>query len=457
MAAVKIAVVGAGSTQFCTTVIRDLCVTPGLAGSHISLMDVNEARLKRALEFAERMREATNAKLTFSIHTSNAEAFPGSDFVINTAAFRPGKVPGQAEHLAKMDALRFYRRNTLVSLGEVEQFTMQWEIAQDIMTYCPNAWLLMIANPVFEGTTLLQNYVPGLKMVGLCHGHYGYQEVARNMGLDENLVTAKSCGVNHRIFMYDFRYKGEDAYPLLDKWIAEHENDDAYFENRQYASVHDHHLTRGHLEQYKMYGMLPIGDTVRSIDWWLHSSPEVERQMYGQYGSFVSSLAKPHWAEELAKKEEEFEKAMASSAPITDTYPPVASSEQVVPIIDSIANDITRVFQINVLNTQGQVPGLDAHLAVESEGIACGAGFFPIQQPRLPENILQSVMVPEQVSALLKVDAFINASQMELLQLALLSGAFETYEDAKEYIRLWLTRPGYEYATSHYTKHGIEI
>lgn len=457
MASVKISVVGAGSTQFCTTVIRDLCVTQGISGSHIALIDIDPQRLARAKEFAERMKTETKANLTFSMHLDNASAFPGSDFVINTAAWRPDDADNQKEHMAKMTSLNRLHGNSLISLSEIEQLQLLWDVAADVVTYCPNAWLLMIANPVFEGTTLLQKHMPQLKMVGLCHGHYGYQEVARIMGLDPAYVTAKSCGVNHRIFMYDFRYKGEDAYPLLDKWINEHEHDDAYFENRQYASVHDHHLTRGHISQYRMYGLLPIGDTVRSIDWWLHTSTNLERHLFGTYGSFVSPLAREHWAWELAQKDEELDRVMASSAPVTDTYPPVASSEQVVPIIDSMVNDITRVFQINWINSGEHVPGLDKSLAVESEGIVCGAGIFPIQQPRLPENILQSVLVPKQIGALLKADAFINKSQQELLQLMLLNGSFETFEDAKEYIRLWLTRPGYDYVTKRYTEHGIEI
>ena len=51
-------------------------------------------------------------------------------------------------------------------------------ITEDILTYCPNAWHLMVANPVVAGTTLLQRKYPEAKMVGLCHGYAMAHKIA---------------------------------------------------------------------------------------------------------------------------------------------------------------------------------------------------------------------------------------------------------------------------------------
>ena len=40
--------------------------------------------------------------------------------------------------------------------------------------------------------------------------------VARILGLDLEHVTAQMPGFNHWIWMTDFRYEGENAYPLLE-------------------------------------------------------------------------------------------------------------------------------------------------------------------------------------------------------------------------------------------------
>ncbi|MCL2060211.1 MAG: hypothetical protein FWH01_14360 [Oscillospiraceae bacterium] len=451
MASVKISVVGAGSTQFCTTVIRDMCVTEEISGSHVALIDINPERLEQTYQFALRMVSESGAKLTFSKHGDNKSAFSGSDFVINTAAWRPDPGAVDPSYAQKMRDLG-YNHYSPLGPGEMEQMEMLWEIAQDILAYCPAAWLLMIANPVFEGTTLLQRHLPQLKMVGLCHGHFGYREVARIIGLDPQHITAKSCGLNHKVFMYDFRYKGKDAYPELDKWIDAHEHDDAYFENRVFTSVHDHHLTRGNIAQYRMWGILPIGDTVRDIDWWNHMDEDRERYLFGRYGSFHSNLARARWNEQLEEKRIELDGAMASSAPLTATYPLVRSEEQVMPIIDSIANDVQRVFQINWLNTRGQMAGLADNLAVETEGMVCGAGFFPIIQPKLPDIVIDCILLPYQSVCDLKVNAFIKGDPGMLLQAVLFSSCTKSLSQAEQWLELWLNRPGYEYATKRYKK-----
>ena len=46
MGQIKIAIIGAGSSQFSGGIIRDICVTPNLHGIKITLMDIDEKRLR---------------------------------------------------------------------------------------------------------------------------------------------------------------------------------------------------------------------------------------------------------------------------------------------------------------------------------------------------------------------------------------------------------------------------
>ena len=41
----KITVIGAGSAQFSLGLVKDLCLTEGLAGSHVTYMDIDQERL----------------------------------------------------------------------------------------------------------------------------------------------------------------------------------------------------------------------------------------------------------------------------------------------------------------------------------------------------------------------------------------------------------------------------
>ena len=42
---VQVTLIGAGSATFSAGIVRDLCVTPGLHGSHVVLMDIDAQRL----------------------------------------------------------------------------------------------------------------------------------------------------------------------------------------------------------------------------------------------------------------------------------------------------------------------------------------------------------------------------------------------------------------------------
>ena len=70
------------------------------------------------------------------------------------------------------------------------------DVVHDMEKYCPNALQIQSANPVFEGGTTICRQTK-IKNIGLCHGHYGYREIADVLGLDRKYVTAKMFGFNH--------------------------------------------------------------------------------------------------------------------------------------------------------------------------------------------------------------------------------------------------------------------
>ena len=78
------------------------------------------------------------------------------------------------------------------------------------------------------------------------------------LGLELEHVSAQMPGFNHWIWMTDFRYKGQNAYPLLDEWIAT--KAEAYWAT-QAASFGDNQMSRAAIHQYQLFGLMPIGDT----------------------------------------------------------------------------------------------------------------------------------------------------------------------------------------------------
>jgi len=63
---VKVTIIGAGSVVFSLALVKDVCLTEGLRGSHICFMDINAERNDVVHKLAVRYAEDLGAELTFS-------------------------------------------------------------------------------------------------------------------------------------------------------------------------------------------------------------------------------------------------------------------------------------------------------------------------------------------------------------------------------------------------------
>ena len=378
MTNVKITIIGAGSAEFSGGIVRDLCVSPGLRGSHVCFMDIDEHRLDMVERLARRLSAELKADLSFSRTTSRRDALAGADFVINTAQVGGhGWVEAQRTLAEKHG---YYRGASLHNIGQMIFFL---DVARDIAHICPRAWLLQSANPVFEGCTLMHRET-GIKVVGLCHGHYGYREVAHTLGLELEHVSAQMPGFNHWIWMTDFRYKGQNAYPLLDHWI-EHEAEAHWAKGPR--SFGDNQMSRAAIHLYKLFGLMPIGDTPRMVGWWYHTDLETKQRWYGALGGFDSEIG---WGQYLGRQAENVRQveraATDESVAVTKILPPTQSDEQIVPIVNCMVHDRPGIFQVNIPNTGTILPGFPEDLVIECEGIVSAAGIRGTVVRRTPDE-----------------------------------------------------------------------
>ena len=213
----KVTIFGAGSVVFSLGLVKDLCLTKELNDSHVCFMDINGDVLDVIYNLAGRYAQDLGANLTFEKTTDREACLKDAAFVINTATVTHNEYFMQR------------RRNMTAKLGyfydgtgmpEYHNLQLMLDVARDMEKHCPDAWVLLAGNPVFAGTTLMTRET-SIKVCGLCHGHYGYAQVARTLGLDPDQVTWQAPGLNHNIWMTDFIYDNEDMYPKLDQWITE--------------------------------------------------------------------------------------------------------------------------------------------------------------------------------------------------------------------------------------------
>jgi alpha-galactosidase len=373
---IRAGVIGAGSAEFSLRMVGDICLTEGLRGSTICLMDIDRERVEMVHNLASRYVDELGVDLRFESTTDREQALTDADFVINTASVDAHGGGG----FGSFRNLRFFL-----------------SVARDMERLCPDAWLIQSGNPVFEGCTLMTRET-SVKVLGLCHGHYGVYEMARVLGLEDawTHLSWQAPGFNHVIYLTHCRYKGQDVYPMLDRWIEEEAEE--YWRTHEPA-FHENQMSRAAIQQYRMVGYMPIGDTPRAGGWWYHTSQETKRQWFGPLGGFDSEKGWSIYVDQLeARRKRMFEIAADPGAKVSDEFPPRMSSEQMIPIIDALVNDNAGYFQVNIPNN-GLIDGIPDDVVVEVPARAATAGIQGIRVGALPRSVMCQILLPRLAQA----------------------------------------------------------
>ena len=423
MTAVKVSVIGAGSVVFSLGLVKDMCLTEGLKGSTVHFMDINEERLDVVYQLARRYAEDLGADIKFDRTLERAEALHEADFVINTATITHNEY--FMKHRRELVAGHGYFYGG-TGMPEYHNLQLMLDVAKDMEAICPDAWILQAGNPVFDGATLMGRET-GIKVCGLCHGHYGYRHVASVIGLDPDKVTWQAPGLNHNIWLTQFFYEGQDAYPLLDRWLEE--NIEQYWEEHKETGV-SAQWSPGAIHQYKMYGLFPIGDTPRQGGWWYHTDLETRARWYGRGGGGDTPEGR-----DLILKGKEEKYAQMKAAAYDPQVRPVSlfgdkkSTEQHIPIVDALVNNHEYRAQVNVLN-DGALPGIPDDVAVEVPAIVNQMGIQPIRVDPLPAKIMLECILPDWLQMEHTLEALLSGDKSMLLYSVLQSHQTRTYEQA---------------------------
>ena len=78
-------IIGAGSAVFSLSLIRDLCLTPGLEDSTVCFMDIDKQRLDAVYSLCRRYTQELGVRLNLKKTMDRRESLRDSDFVVNTA------------------------------------------------------------------------------------------------------------------------------------------------------------------------------------------------------------------------------------------------------------------------------------------------------------------------------------------------------------------------------------
>ncbi len=445
----KISIIGAGSACFSINMIRDICVCKPLEDVTLSLMDTNRERLDGVVNLCGRYAKALGRKIVVEGTTDRREAIAGSDFVINTAlaagydklleglavAKRHGYRYGGSMHIMHDEAfwINFY------------QYRLMEGIAKDILELCPRAWYFLVANPVITGVTYLARKYPALKIAGMCHGFAGAEWVADFLGLEAKHVEFEFAGVNHFAWMTEFRYKGEDAYPLLDKWVTE--KGPAYWETIPNGGTV---LCMKACDLYKRFGLLPVGDLAIAAGgawpFWYHTDRETETRWKDNIEGWWNGILGGIVNEAIHVRD-------AASIPDEDllkTFPPFSSGEPMVPFIESTALNLGRKVVVNVLNRGAPVQGIPEDFQVELYARVDATGVHPCPTKPLPKPIIAHILRERVAPVEMEIAAFTEGRYDLLLEVVMMDPWTRTREQAVSLVDEILALPFNAQMKEHY-------
>ena len=221
----KITFIGAGSFGFTRNLVRDLLSYPAFADATIALMDINPERLDFIRRACERIAADGKYPAKIVATLDRREALEGADGVVTTILQGGTDVWQNDIFIPKKYGVDTNIGDTRGPSG-IFRFLRTvnpiLEIAADIERYCPSAVYLNYTNPMAMLCRAVQGAHPGIVASGLCHSVQGTAAMlARWIGAKPEEIAYTCAGINHQAFYVDFKWKGEDAYPLIRKAVLE--------------------------------------------------------------------------------------------------------------------------------------------------------------------------------------------------------------------------------------------
>jgi alpha-galactosidase len=376
----KIAMIGAGSTVFMKNLIGDALSKPALAEAHIALMDIDAERLAQSELVAKKLILSLGAEATLSTHTDQRAALEGADFVI--VAFQIGGFNPSTQidfDIPNRYGLRQTIADTLGVGGIMRGLRTVphlWSIAEDMRAVCPKAVMLQYVNPMAINTWALTARYPDIAQVGLCHSVQNtVEELALDLGRDEDTLRYRVGGVNHMAFLLEFTdAQGRDLYPLMR---------DGYRQGR--IPLESRWNPRcPNLVRYETFMHLGYFATESSehfaeyVPWFIKSHrPDLVERFRIPLDEYPTRCV-----EQIAAWEEQF-KALQEAERIEHT----PSNEYAATIMNSIVTGTPSVIYGNVANC-GLIPQLPEGCAVEVPTLVDANGLQPTVVDDIPKHLL---------------------------------------------------------------------
>lgn len=376
---IKLAIIGGGSSSFVPPLIRRLIQSPVLRDASVTLMDVDEGRVRVMDALANKLIESESSPLRVHSTLNQREALVDVDFVI--AAISVGGMDAWANDLELPG-----RYGLVMHVGDsigpggvmraLRNAPVLAGVARDVAEVAPHAYVFNYTNPA-PTETMAMRTVPGVKAFGLCSctqypGRSSW--LAEQAGVEPHEIAMPPVvgGINHCASVVELRLTdGRDGLALAREHV-------------------EHPVMKWVLETY---GVLPYC-------WrhWVEHFPQMQwlEQPYEgtaqgvkmRYGITTHNMEHERGR---GQRLERLARAWTASdaGPVTIADLPHGEEDEgieVIEIVEAIVENRGTVHVVNTVNA-GAIPNLPPDAIVEVNTHVGAYGIEPIAPGPLPEAL----------------------------------------------------------------------
>jgi len=403
----KLVIVGGGSSytpELVEGLIQRHAIFPV---RELVLMDINPQRLEIAAGLSQRMLNRAGVPVRVWATTDRRRALEGADFV--NCLIRVGGMDAriQDEKIPlKYNVIGQETTGPGGMMKALRTIPVMLELARDMVSVCPDAWLINYTNPSGIIAEALGVYGGRVRFVGLCSlPAEVIRYVTEALGADPSRVTADWMGLNHLGFLVRLTVDGQDRLPEIIEMAA------------QRAEENDHGIAGDWL---RALGMLPAS----YLRYYYHHTAvvrEAQKPGHRTRGEIVKEMEAELWRE--------------YSDPTLDVKPALLSKRggggyadvAFAAMLAILGNTGER--QVTQVLNQGAITGLPDDASVEVPCRVDAQGAHPIPMGELPLAIRGLVQAVKSYETL-TVRAAVEGSRRLALQALMAHPLVPSYDEA---------------------------
>lgn len=381
----KITLIGAGSYSWGPIFLRDLIVTPELAGSEICLHDIDAERLALNYRLAQKFIDTAQADFRLTQTLSLVQAVQCADFIILTIT--TGGLESMRSDL-EIPACYGIHQTVGDTTGPgglsraLRNVPVLAAIAEKVNESCPKAWLLNYTNPMTTSTRTLDMFRSvQYQTIGLCHEWIGVRaRLAKYFDTQPQQIDARIAGINHLPWALDLQVSGRDAWDDLGKLAEMILTGQFDFDPDDDTPFADHGKVKAAL--FKVFGALPVaGDRHVAEFFGNFINPDIDFE--AQYGLALTSVE--YRAQEMAYARGLIESALSGELPVV-SFLQEHSNEAASEIMSAMVTGGRYIGIMNLPNA-GQITNLPREAVVETYGVIEPAGARGMAVGNVPAGV----------------------------------------------------------------------